>query len=88
MSMRDGKYTTLDFEEFFGNFKGTPAKDEARRKRRIESIDVTGNIAVGKIILDYPNVTFTDYMSLMKIGDQWKIVNKAFYAEPKNQEKK
>lgn len=30
-----------------------------------------------------PTVTFTDYMSLLKVGDEWKIVNKVFYAEPK-----
>lgn len=87
MSMRDGKFTTVDFATFIGYFKGTPAKDEALRKRWIESIDVTGNVAIGKIILDYPNVKFTDYMSLLKIGDEWKIVNKAFYMEPKNQTK-
>ncbi len=88
MSMRGGKYTTTDFEKFFGYFKGKPAKDEAMRKRWIESIDVTGNIAVGKIILDYPTVKFTDYMALLKIGDEWKIVNKAFYAERKGDDSK
>ena len=81
MSMRGGKYTTVEFEKFFGYFKGTPAKDEAMRKRWIESIDVTGNVAIGKIILDYPTVKFTDYMALLKIGSEWKIVNKTFYSE-------
>jgi hypothetical protein len=85
MSLRDGKFTTVDFEQFFGYFKGTPAKDEAMRKRRIESIKVTGNIAVGKVILDHPNVKFTDYMVLLKINDEWKIVNKAFFMEQKTQ---
>ncbi len=83
MSMRGGKFTTVDFDTFIGYFKGTPAKDEAQRKRWIERIDVTGNVAIGKIILDYPNVRFTDYMSLMKINGKWKIVNKAFYMERK-----
>ena len=32
---------------------------------------------------NHPTVTFTDYMSLLKVGDEWKIVNKVFYAEPK-----
>ncbi|NNF00435.1 MAG: hypothetical protein HKN25_15560 [Pyrinomonadaceae bacterium] len=83
MSMRSGKFTTLDFDKFIGYFKGTPAKDEALRKRWIERIDATGNVAIGKIILDYPNVKFTDYMSLMKFNGEWKIVNKAFYMERK-----
>jgi len=83
MSMRGGKFTTVDFPTFIGYFKGKPAKDEAMRKRWIESIDVTGNVAIGKIILDYPTVKFTDYMALLKIGNEWKIVNKAFHMERK-----
>ncbi len=88
MSMRGGKYSTIEFEKFIGYFKGKPAKDEAMRKRWIERIDVTGNVAIGKIILDYPNVKFTDYMSLLKINGEWKIVNKAFYMERKKTNKK
>lgn len=83
MAFRDGKLTLLTAEEFAARFNGKPASDEAQRKRRIESVEITGNAGVGKIVLDYPTVTFTDYMSLLKVGDEWKIVNKVFYAEPK-----
>jgi len=83
MAFRDGKLTNLTAEEFASRFNGKPAADEAQRKRRIESVEITGNAGVGKIVLDYPTVTFTDYMSLLKVGDEWKIVNKVFYAEPK-----
>ncbi|MGH9904872.1 MAG: PQQ-binding-like beta-propeller repeat protein [Pyrinomonadaceae bacterium] len=62
---------------------GKPAADEAQRKRAIESIDITGNAAIAKIVLDYPQVKFTDYMSLLKIDGEWKIINKTFYAETK-----
>jgi hypothetical protein len=34
-------------------------------------------------VLDYPTVKFVDYMTLLKINGEWKIVNKSFYAEPK-----
>lgn len=82
--IRDGKYTTRTFEEYIAGMKdGKPAADEAKRKRWIESIDVAGNAAVGKIILDYPTVKFVDYMTLLKIDGEWKIVNKSFYAQPK-----
>jgi regulator of protease activity HflC (stomatin/prohibitin superfamily) len=83
MAFRDGKLTNLTAEEFASRFNGKPAADEAQRKRRIESVEITGNAGVGKIVLDYPTVTYTDYMSLLKIGDEWKIVNKVFYAEAK-----
>lgn len=83
MAFRDGKLTNLTSEEFASRFNGKPAADEAQRKREIQSVEITGNAGVGKIVLDYPTVKFTDYMSLLKVGDEWKIVNKVFYAEPK-----
>lgn len=83
MAFRDGKMMNVTSEEFASRFNGTPAPDEAQRKRRIEHVEITGNAGVGKIILEYPTVTYTDYMSLLKVGDEWKIVNKVFYAEPK-----
>ena len=83
--IRDGKYSTRTFDEYINGMSGKPAADEARRKRWIESIDVSGNAAVGKIILDYPTGRFVDYMTLLKIDGEWKIVNKSFYLEPKTQ---
>lgn len=83
--VRDGKYMSRSFAEYIAGFTGKPAADEDKRRRSIESIDVAGNAAVARIVLDYPAVRFVDYMTLLKIGDEWKIVNKSFYAEPKKQ---
>lgn len=83
--IRDGKFMTRSFADYIAGFTGKPAADEDKRKRWIESVEVTGNAAVGKIILDYPTVKFVDYMTLLKINGEWKIVNKSFYAEPKKQ---
>jgi Putative lumazine-binding len=82
-AVRDGKYWQLTSEEYITRASGKPASDEAQRKRRIESVDITGNAAIAKIVLDYPQVKFTDYMSLLKINGQWWIVNKTFHSEPK-----
>lgn len=81
--IRDGKYTTRSFAEYIAGASGKPAPDEAKRKRRIKSVNVVGNAAMAVIILDYPTVKFTDYMTLLKINGEWKIVNKSFFAEPK-----
>lgn len=83
MAFRDGKMMNLTAEEFASRFNGKPAADEAQRKRRIESVEITGNAGIGKIVLEYPTVTYTDYMSLLKVDGEWKIVNKVFYAEAK-----
>ena len=82
-AIRDGKFWQLTSEEYISRSPGKPADDEAQRKRSIESVDITGNAAVAKVVLDYPQVKFTDYMSLLKIDGEWRIVNKTFHAEQK-----
>lgn len=81
--VRDGEFNTRTSEEFIANASRGPAEDEADRERWIESVDIAGNAAVAKIVLDYPDVKFTDYMSMLKIDGQWMIVNKTFTAEMK-----
>ena len=71
-------------EAYITGLSGEPAPDEAQRKRWIESIDVAGNAGVAKVVLDYPATRFVDYLSLLKINGEWKIINKIFYAEPRN----
>jgi hypothetical protein len=88
--IREGKYSSEPFAAFIKRaFTGKPAADEEKRKngRKIESIDVAGNAASAKIVLDYPTVRFVDYMTLLKINGDWKIVSKVFYAEPKQDQR-
>ena len=76
---------TRTSDEYIARMSSKPAADEASgvRKRRIADIDVTGNAATGKIVLDYPDAYIVDYMSLLKTDGQWKIVNKIFMTEMK-----
>ena len=82
-AVRDGKYWQLTSEEYIARAPGKPAADEEKRKRTVENVDVSGNAAIAKVVLDYPQTKFTDYMSLLKIDGEWRIVNKTFYAEAK-----
>jgi hypothetical protein len=82
-SYRDGKLNQMTSAEFAARFTGKPAPDEAQRKRWIESVKITGAAGIGVIVLDYPATKFTDYMSLLKVDGEWKIINKTFHAEPK-----
>ncbi|MBD0325397.1 MAG: nuclear transport factor 2 family protein [Pyrinomonadaceae bacterium] len=84
--IRDGQFAQRTSAEYIAGASGKPAADEAQRKRSIEMIDITGNAAVAKVVLDYPQVRFTDYMSLLKINGEWKIVNKTFVSEPKQKQ--
>ena len=81
--VRDGKITNRSFAEYIAGFTGKAPADEDKIKRTIESVDVAGNAATGKIVLDYPTRRIVDYMSLLKINGEWKIVNKIFCTEPK-----
>ena len=76
---------TRTAEEYIARMPGKPAADEATgvRKRRIERIDVTGNAASAKIVLDYPDAYIVDYMSLLKTNGEWRIINKIFNVESK-----
>lgn len=82
-AVRDGKYWQLTSEEYIARAPGKPAADEAQRKRTVESVDISGNAAIAKVVLEYPQTRFVDYMSMLKIDGEWRIVNKTFYAEPK-----
>jgi hypothetical protein len=82
----DAAVKTRTSEDFAAAFTGKIAADEAQRKRTIEFIDVAGDVAIAKVVLDYPAVKFTDYMSLAKVGGEWRIVNKTYFADRKKSE--
>ena len=69
--------------DYLAGFSGTPPADEAQRRRWISMVDVTGDAAVARVVLDYPTVTITDYFQLLRIGGEWRIVNKIFTSQPK-----
>ncbi|MBP3985542.1 nuclear transport factor 2 family protein [Pseudoxanthomonas helianthi] len=81
--IRDGKFVSWTVDEYAAGFKGTPAADEAQRKRRIDEVDVSGNAAMARVTLDYPTGTFTDYFVLLKVDGEWKIANKVWTRQPK-----
>lgn len=79
--LREGRLTLRPFPDYIAGAPGKPAADEDRRRRRIEFVDITGDAAVAKIVLEYPGVTLTDYMELLKVEGTWQIVAKSFHAE-------
>ena len=81
--VRGDTVATRTGADYIAGSPGKPAPDEAQRRRRILAIDRTGDAAVAKIELDYPNAVLTDYMALLKTGGEWKIVNKIFTTAPK-----
>ena len=80
--VKDGALAQKTSTEFAAGAGGKPADDEARRVRRILLVDVSGDAAIVKVELDYPSVKFIDYLSLLKVGGTWVVVNKIFYRVP------
>jgi Putative lumazine-binding len=76
--MRDGELNTRTGEAYIAGASGNPAENESERLRFIEWVDVSGEAAVAKIVLDYPGAYIVDYMSLLKVDGRWQIVNKIF----------
>ncbi|GAC17662.1 nuclear transport factor 2 family protein [Paraglaciecola arctica] len=84
--LRDGKYAKLEFPDYLSGMKLRNLDDGVRRIPYIKSIEVTGNVAIAKLVLDYSSILFTDYMTLLNINGEWKITNKIAYSvrDPQN----
>ena len=64
-------------------FTSTPAGSTEGKNNRIANIQLMGNAAVVTTVLDWPTVRYVDYLSLVKQGEEWKIVSKIWNAEKK-----
>lgn len=49
---------------------------------KIISIDVAGHAAQAKVEIQYPAVTYVDYVNLLKIDDEWAIASKVLSSYP------
>lgn len=77
----NGQPISWSVEQYAGRFNGKPAADEAQRRRSVEILDLSGDAALAKVVLDYPAMRFVDHMALLKIAGEWKIVSKTFHAQ-------
>lgn len=84
--LKDGKLSIVTLDEWAGRIEAGAAKKDPKAtppeiKAEYTLVDVTGNAAVARVEI-YRNGkhTFTDYLSLYKFPDGWKIVGKIFQA--------
>ena len=78
---RDGGVLIIPFERWASGWEGRDARDPATHRNGIVSVDISGSAAVAKTELVWPDVRYVDYLSLLKVGDDWKIVNKIWTEE-------
>ncbi|HEY0930551.1 MAG TPA: nuclear transport factor 2 family protein [Gemmatimonas sp.] len=81
VGIKDGQYRQWPASEYIrsSSSERTPA-DEAQRRRRIESLSITGDVASAVLALDYPDMVARDHMTLLKRDGEWRIVVKAYHA--------
>jgi hypothetical protein len=73
-------YTWIENLERANRAKALPDDHAATTTARYLSVDVTGDAAVVKFeLIRDEQVVFTDYLSLYRFSDGWKIVGKIFH---------
>ena len=77
---KNGELGQLTQEQWYKGFEKNAGKEE-KGDLQIVSVDVTGKAAPVKVVEIYDDSTYTDYISLLKLADGWKIVNKIFVVE-------
>ncbi len=81
VGLKDGVYRQWPASEYVRlSSSGRVPVDEARRRRRVESVRVTGRVATAVIALDYPDMVARDHMTLLERDGEWRIVVKAYEA--------
>ena len=78
--IREGYQEVNALEFFKGIMKPGPKQN---RITRIVDINLSGHAANAQLEIEYPTFFFIDYMNLLKIDGEWKIVNKIFYKKDK-----
>jgi hypothetical protein len=75
-----GPYVQISLDEFVERVKAPPPANAPKPNwRKVTSVDVFGNVAVAKLENDFPAMSLVDYLTLLKVDGEWKIVNKAFH---------
>ena len=79
---KNGTLGQLTQAEWYAGFTANAGKEE-KGDLQIASLDVSGSAASAKVEEDYPDSHYTDFISLLKLNGEWRIVNKIFYAKSK-----
>ncbi|MFI5131290.1 MAG: nuclear transport factor 2 family protein [Chitinophagales bacterium] len=71
-----GEFKDVPIADYIARVKASTTKTE--RKIEITSLNIEGNAAQAKIKIETDKAILHDYMNLLKINGEWKIVSKIF----------
>lgn len=73
----DQLFVTPFAEWAAGTAKGSP-RDPAQFSNEIKAIRIVGNMAMAETELYWPGIYYYDFLTLIKVGETWKIVHKSW----------
>lgn len=81
VDLQSGEFKDVPIAEFIARVKSNTTKTD--RKIEIVSMNIEGNAAQAKIRIETAQVIMNDYMNLLKVNGEWKIVSKVFSRQNK-----
>ncbi|TBO43978.1 nuclear transport factor 2 family protein [Pedobacter kyonggii] len=73
-TIKENEVVVIDRKSYLSRFKLRPKLENSFG--RLISINVTGRTASAKCEIEIPERIFTDYFNMMKLNDEWYIVDK------------
>ena len=81
IDISNGEFKDVPIADYIARVKANTTKSE--RKIEIVELNVEGTAANGKIKIETDKVIMYDYMNMLKINGEWKIVSKIFSRQNK-----
>ncbi len=76
IDVQSGEFKDVPIADYIARVKSNTAKSD--RKIEIVALNIEGNAANGKIKIETDKVIMYDYMNMLKVNGEWKIVSKIF----------
>jgi hypothetical protein len=76
IDVQTGEFKDVPIADFIARVKANTTKQD--RKIEIVALNIEGNAANGKIKIETDKVIMYDYMNMLKVNGEWKIVSKIF----------
>ena len=77
---RDSTLGELTQTAWYASFRGSVGK-RVEGTLRMVNLELTGSAASAKVVEEYPDSRYTDYLGLLRIAGRWWIVSKLYVAE-------
>jgi hypothetical protein len=77
---RDSTLGELTQAAWYASFRGSVGQ-RVEGSLRLVRLELTGSAASAKVVEEYPDSRYTDYLGLLRIAGRWWIVSKLYLAE-------